>query len=306
MKIEQYLYAIEIADTGSFSQAARNLYVSQPNLSYAIKQLEQRIGFSLFKRTPTGVIPTIEGRAFIEHFRVLKCECEQVEEMLKYKANVPRLSLRVGTLNCSRTIPIFSDIIKQYIGNPINFSFINYSSIGAMIPLVENCQVDFGIIGALSPYLRTVMLRLENSSIEYHILGDMPISALVGRTNPLYNGSDTISIQDLYSHTIIQYSDTAIDPSNSMPYVMGLSAHNFGEVHVNSSQLYYNTIQTTPVVGFVGSVPEVFSRYNEWENIRILRIKDCPITAQFGWIKLQRYTLPDIAAELLKSIESLF
>ena len=52
MRVEQFFYAIEIADTGSFSQAARNLYVSQPNLSHAVKQIEEQVGFPLFVRTP--------------------------------------------------------------------------------------------------------------------------------------------------------------------------------------------------------------------------------------------------------------
>ena len=72
VRVEQFFYAIEIADTGSFSQAARNLYVSQPNLSHAVKQIEEQVGFPLFVRTPSGVIPTPEGNDLIDHFRVLK------------------------------------------------------------------------------------------------------------------------------------------------------------------------------------------------------------------------------------------
>ena len=82
MKIEQFFYAVEIADTGSFSQAARNLYVSQPNLSHAIKQIERELGFPLFIRSATGVIPTAEGSAVIDHFRIIKREYEQVAQFL--------------------------------------------------------------------------------------------------------------------------------------------------------------------------------------------------------------------------------
>lgn len=80
MNIHAYFYAVEIADTGSFSQAARNLYVSQPNLSHAIKQLEQAAGFPLFVRTATGVVPTPEGADLIARFRILKGEFLQIQD----------------------------------------------------------------------------------------------------------------------------------------------------------------------------------------------------------------------------------
>ena len=82
MELKQILYAIEIADTGSISQAAHNLYLSQPNLSYSIKQLEKEIGFPLFERTSSGVIPTSEGRTIIERFRVLQQDYQQIQSQI--------------------------------------------------------------------------------------------------------------------------------------------------------------------------------------------------------------------------------
>ena len=107
MKIEQFFYAVEIADTGSFSQAARNLYVSQPNLSHAIKQIERELGFPLFIRSATGVIPTAEGSAVIDHFRIIKREYEQVAQFLHTPDYPVRLSLRVATLNSNWTTQVF-------------------------------------------------------------------------------------------------------------------------------------------------------------------------------------------------------
>ena len=52
MKFDAIFYALEVADAGSFSQAARNLYLSQPNLSYAVRQLEEDLGVRLFDRIP--------------------------------------------------------------------------------------------------------------------------------------------------------------------------------------------------------------------------------------------------------------
>ena len=306
MKVEQYFYAVEIADTGSFSQAARNLFISQPNLSHAVKQIEKETGFPLFVRSSNGVVPTPQGRQLIDHFRVIKRDFDQVHDIVQTLSRQPRLSLRVATLDFDRSTPVFSAIINRYIGSPIDFSFLHYTSLDRLLPLVETCQVDLAIIGTLSPYLKNVMGKLNNAAIEYHMLSDVPLCALVGPSNPLYNGPDTLPLSALYPYTIVQHGSAAEDPSRSLPHVTGLSSHAFGEIHVNSSHLFYKTIQTTPAVGLVAYTPASFHQHGLWSDIRVIRLSDCDVTAQFGWIKHHRLPLTDLAMDLLRSISELF
>ncbi len=306
MKVEQLLYIVEIADTGSFSQAARNLFVSQPNLSHVVKQIEKEVGFSLFVRTSTGVLPTPQGRQLIDHFRVIKRDCDQLQDIALSASRQPRLSLRVATLDFGRATLAFSDIIKRYIGSPIDFSFLNYSSLGSLLHMVETCQVDFGIIGTLSPSLKNVQSQLTNAAIEYHLLSDVPICALAGPQSPLYDGPDKLPLEALYPHTIVQHGNASEDPNHSIPYVIGLSAHAFGEIHVNSSSLFYKTIQTTPAIGLVAYTPAFFQDHSLWSDIRIIHLTNCDVTAQFGWVKLRRLPMTDLAADLLNSIAKLF
>ena len=58
-------YAVAI--TGSFSEAARLLYVSQPSLSYNVKQLEEQLNINLFYRKINGVSLTLEGEKLLEN-----------------------------------------------------------------------------------------------------------------------------------------------------------------------------------------------------------------------------------------------
>lgn len=62
MEIRQLQYFVESARTCSFSQAARNLYTSQPNVSKAIQQLEEELSTPLFTRNSTGIVLTEEGK----------------------------------------------------------------------------------------------------------------------------------------------------------------------------------------------------------------------------------------------------
>lgn len=61
MNTLHFKYAVEVERTGSITQAADNLYMAQPNLSKAIKELEDTLGITVFKRTSRGMVPTKKG-----------------------------------------------------------------------------------------------------------------------------------------------------------------------------------------------------------------------------------------------------
>lgn len=71
MKIQQIEYAVEVSKTLSFSAAAENLYVSQPNISRSISLLEEELGYKIFLRTNQGITLTEEGEFFIQHADII-------------------------------------------------------------------------------------------------------------------------------------------------------------------------------------------------------------------------------------------
>lgn len=305
MRLEQFGQIIELVKTGSFSQAARNLYISQPNLSNSIKQLENELGFPLFIRTSDGVVPTKQGHDLIEHFGIIQREYGLLQQYCQTPELHSRMSLRVATLNINRTIPAFSAIVRRYMGAPVNFSFLHYTAIDPLINLVTACQVDFALIGILSPYNKNVTARMQNSQIEYNRIASAPISAVVGPQNPLYSEA-AISIEQLYPFAQIYYGSDSDDPSYSLLHVTGLRNRVFSRIRVNSGQMFYQTIQTTTATGLVASAVDTFNKFNVWENVRALKLTNCDVEAEYGWVKLRRLPLTDIAAELLEEVRNLF
>ena len=61
MNLVHLKYAVEVAETGSINKASEKLYVSQPNLSRAIKELEASLGVTIFDRSAKGMVLTPEG-----------------------------------------------------------------------------------------------------------------------------------------------------------------------------------------------------------------------------------------------------
>ena len=100
MNILHLKYAVEISKTRSISQAAENLFMGQPNLSRAIKELEESLGITIFERTTKGITVTPDGEEFLQYAKRIISQVEDVEEMYrngrtrkqKFTACVPRAS----------------------------------------------------------------------------------------------------------------------------------------------------------------------------------------------------------------------
>ena len=81
-------YAIEVEKAGSISKAAETLYLAQPHLSKAIRELESSLGAAIFKRTSRGVIPTARGKEFLRRARVALRQLEGMEEIFKPSSHI--------------------------------------------------------------------------------------------------------------------------------------------------------------------------------------------------------------------------
>ena len=71
MTMQQLLYALTIAGEGSINKAAESLFVSQPTLTSAVKELENELGFQIFIRSNKGVTTTNDGLDFLSNARQL-------------------------------------------------------------------------------------------------------------------------------------------------------------------------------------------------------------------------------------------
>ena len=93
-----FKYALEVEQAGSISQAAQNLYMAQPNLSKAIKDLEEEIGYAIFNRTPNGIRVTEKGNEFLYHAgkmmeqlaEINKISSRMEEPGRRFKISIPR------------------------------------------------------------------------------------------------------------------------------------------------------------------------------------------------------------------------
>ncbi|MGN1059371.1 MAG: LysR family transcriptional regulator, partial [Clostridia bacterium] len=96
MNILHLKYAVEVANTGSINKAAENLYMNQPNLSRAIKELEDSLCITIFDRTTRGMVVTPDGEEFLRYARKILRQIDEVEAIYsKEKRDQQRFSISV-------------------------------------------------------------------------------------------------------------------------------------------------------------------------------------------------------------------
>ena len=146
MKLSHLRYIVEVAKTGSITHAAQNLYMGQPNLSKAIKDMETDLGFTVFTRSSKGAVPTKKGAELIRRAEELldKADCFE-EDYFGTGVRSERVSVAVcGAEGCFRRIEkAAADGFGKREGFKLEFFRCNREK---AIALVESGEVSFAAV----------------------------------------------------------------------------------------------------------------------------------------------------------------
>ena len=113
MTIQQLQYILEVHRTGSISKAANNLYLAQPNLSNAIRSLEQELGFPVFIRSNKGIRPTEQGFLVLEEAGQM---LESYERMLRTVEQTLAVRCRIGGTSYAPVCEAYIQLCTEYEG----------------------------------------------------------------------------------------------------------------------------------------------------------------------------------------------
>nr|WP_288828809.1 LysR family transcriptional regulator [uncultured Clostridium sp.] len=198
-------YAVEVEKTGSITQAAANLYMDQPNLSKAIKTLEEGLGAPIFKRTSKGVVPTARGRIFLEHARNVLIQIDEMEHLYKTgDGNGVEFSLSMPRASYISTA--FSKFIGESGGEAMMNVWLRETNSADTIRDVETGEYNLGIIrypvDSEKYYARETAAKglLMESVFEYSL------RILMSKTHPLADKS-VIETEDLTNFIEIVHGD---------------------------------------------------------------------------------------------------
>ena len=214
-------YVLEIEKAGSISQAAQNLFMAQPNLSKAVKDLESELGYSIFKRTPSGVTVTERGNEFLFHARKMVEHISEIEKLsrragadsIQFKISIPRGSyIASGVTAFVGELPIASGLDVT----------INETNTLRTISNVADRGYNMGIIRYNVADEEAFHSRLKNHKLESETLWEFEYVLVMSRNHPLAE-KEKIFAEDLQEYIKITHAD--IENQHEQEHLNGLQTN---------------------------------------------------------------------------------
>ena len=206
MTVQQLRTAMEAARTGAITQAAKNLYLSQPNASSMLRTLEQELGYEIFSRTNSGIVPTEAGERFLEHAKVILA---QLQELYTIRAQGRVCRLRLGVQSFSPAVEAFIRLTQQYRDCPsAEFKCVNISADGGIRALAD---MELDVVAALiAPcMLPAAKQAVQNQNLELHFLHQVPACLNLRRGHPLLAklppNAETFDYRLLEAYPYVEY-----------------------------------------------------------------------------------------------------
>ena len=194
MTLQQLKYALMVANTGSMNEAAKKLFVSQPSLSAAVKELESEMQISLFSRTSKGVHITPEGSEFLSYARQIMNQVDLLED--KFCNNqVIKKKFGVSTQHYSFAVKAFVEMVKSFSMEEYEFA-IRETRTYDVIHDVSSGKSEIGIL-YLNEFNEKVLQKLlRNELLVFHELMQCRAYVYLHKDHPL-SGQGSILLEEL-------------------------------------------------------------------------------------------------------------
>ena len=202
MTLQQLRYVVMVAETGTITEAANKLYISQPSLTNAINELEKEMNLVIFHRTNKGISLSKEGDDFLGYARQVLEQASILED--HYKGNKGgKKQFCVSTQHYSFAVNAFVDLIKQYGQEEYDFS-LRETQTYEIIEDVAKMRSEIGLL-FLNDFNEAVLRKLLKShDLEFHPLFTARPHVFISSRHPLAK-KEVITNEELEEYPYLSF-----------------------------------------------------------------------------------------------------
>ena len=202
MRIQQLHYIIKIVETGSMNEAAKQLFITQPSLSNAVRDLEREMGIDIFIRNPKGITLTKDGVEFLSYARQVVEQTNLLEE--RYKSHTETRELfSVSSQHYAFVVNAFVSLLKRADMTRYEL-FLRETRTYEIIEDVKNFRSEIGVL-FLNSYNRDVLTKMfDDNRLTYTSLFKARPHIFVSKSNPLAK-HEVVSLEDLEDFPYLSY-----------------------------------------------------------------------------------------------------
>ena len=202
MTLQQLKYVTTIANIGSISEAAKRLFVSQPSLTKAIKELEKEMGITIFDRTNKGITVSKEGERFLGYARQVLEQAALLEEQYKSQSGGKK-QFSVSTQHYSFAVNAFVELLKGAGIDQYDVS-LRETQTYEIIDDVAHMKSEIGLL-FYNDFNRPVLEKLiHTNELTFTELFTTHPHIFIGKNHPLAN-KDVVSMDELEEYPYISF-----------------------------------------------------------------------------------------------------
>lgn len=211
MTLQQLKYVIGVSEIGSLNKAAEILYVSQPSLTTAIKDIENEFNVKLFNRSSKGISLTNEGKEFVQHARQIYAQYESLlDDFDPSKKHKEKFA--VSCQHFSFCVKSFINLVNKYKKNNSSAEYefaISETRTLTVIEDVANMRSEIGILN-LSNFNRSHILKvLKSNELEFNSLVFCKTYVYLWKKHPLAK-KEFITFDELKEYPVLMFDQNAM------------------------------------------------------------------------------------------------
>ena len=261
MDLKQLQYFVACAQTGSFSDAAKILYSTQPSVSKVIKSLEDTLGMQLFERLPRGIRLTVQGQKVYHYACRITNEIDVLENMAsRGMTKWVRISMNPSSWFANQFVDFYNETFEK------NYHFqLTTAGVRSVMERVRDYMDDIGFVYILSHQQENFLHELAKNKMEFVPMYETDVIFYPGRQTEFYDsGKERVQLEELEGSRFIQnyqdeffdigsvqenafqWKDLDISVLTNSDYIMEKMLKNSKVSNVSGSYLSENKTGTTP------------------------------------------------------------
>lgn len=202
MTLQQLKYVITISKSGSMHTAADELFITQPNLSKAIKDLEAEMGITIFNRTNKGVLLTDDGTKFLSYARQVVEQANLLEDIYKNKESIKRI-FAISSQHYGFVVNAFVKLVET-LGKDIYEFSLRECKTYDVINDVKDGRSELGVI-YFSRFNSEIMKKVISANgLSYEFLFEAKPHVLLSKNHPLAS-KERLTLDDLDAYPRLSY-----------------------------------------------------------------------------------------------------
>ena len=295
MRIQQLEYLEKIVEAGSINEAAKRLFLTQPSLSNAVKELENEMGIQIFQRSSGGISLTAEGREFMTYSKQILDQVNLMNE--RYKNGQQRKqSFSVSAQHYAFVVHAFVELIKSVNASEYQFTLRETETQNIFNDLAQ-FKSELGILYT-NRFNQKILQRLfkENNLVFTPLFVAKP-HIFVSRYNPLTSKS-SVNLSDLEDYPYLSYEQGEVNSFYFSEEILSTLSHK-KSIKVSDRATIFNLM--VGLNGYTISSGIISSKLNDDKIVAIPLNVDDDIT--MGWLKHRQVELSPLAERYLTMLK---